>query len=469
MKGIGHIVLMFVLISSIGFAKDTTQIFTQEQFLWYIQEYHPIAQQSKLLIEQGESNLRKARGSFDPYLFSKLDQKYYDSKQYYSILGSGLKVPTWYGIEVQAGYDQNNGELLNPENSLPSSGLWYAGISVPLGQGLLIDQRRATLKQAKIFSESTFAEQKQLMNNLYYNALKNYWKWMEAWNQFIVTQEALEIATIRFNAVKQSHSLGDKPAIDTLEAFIQVQNRLIRQNEAELYFQKQTLELSNYLWFENYAPLEITPSLRPPNLDALPVPQIIDNDTLIAIIDRINEQHPSLQLYDYKLSSLSIEQQLKADKLKPKLNLKYNALSKIAENDPMGNLATENYKWGLQFSFPLFLRQQRGDLQLTQLKILNTELLQKQKIVQIQNKIKAYFTEQSNLNKQVELYSATVQNYVQLLQGEQKKFDAGESSLFLINSREKNLYKAKQKLIELNVKYHIAQTSFWWASGQLNG
>jgi hypothetical protein len=41
----------------------------------------------------------------------------------YSILNSSFKIPTWYGIEIKAGFDQNEGYYLNPENTVPNAGL----------------------------------------------------------------------------------------------------------------------------------------------------------------------------------------------------------------------------------------------------------------------------------------------------------------------------------------------------------
>jgi hypothetical protein len=91
-----------------------------------------VAKQAQLQLEKGEANVLKARGGFDPRINSDLDQKYYKGSQYYSLFNSGLKIPTWYGIEFGAGFEQNQGSNLNPENILPQSGLAYAGMSVVL-------------------------------------------------------------------------------------------------------------------------------------------------------------------------------------------------------------------------------------------------------------------------------------------------------------------------------------------------
>ena len=467
MKKIIRLAFCFLLLPFTAMGQDSTLIFNQDQLIWYIKKYHPVSIQADLLLQQGESAVTQARGGFDPYLFMNLDQKYYDEKTYYSILGTGLKVPTWYGIELKTGYDQNRGAYLNPENNLPADGLWYAGISVPVGQGLFIDKRRATLQQAKLFAESTLAEQQKIMNYLYFDAIKQYWKWVEAWNQYLVYEESVQLAVTRFNAVKQSFLLGDVPAIDTLEAFIQVQNRQMNRNQTLLMYQNSTLELSNYLWYENNTPLIITDSIRPPSTSKITLPDVIYRDSLDQLLLQVESLHPEMQLYQYKLASMEVERRLKVEGLKPKINLNYNTINEPTGTDFLSGISPENYKWGVDFSIPIFLREQRGDLQLTKIKIQDTELTRQQALLALQNDVRSYYNEQVNLEQQVLLYRNAVQNYDRLLQGERVKFDTGESSLFLVNARETNLIDAQLKLIELIAKYNIASTGLIWASGQL--
>jgi hypothetical protein len=58
-------------------------------------------------------------------------------------------------------------------------------------------------------------------------------------------------------------------------------------------------------------------------------------------------------------------------------------------------------------------------------------------------------------------------NYERLLEAEEIKFDNGESSVFLINSRQMKLVSAQEKLTELQRKHKIAQTKVMELSGVL--
>ena len=141
--------------------------------------------------------------------------------------------------------------------NLPDDGLWSAGLKVSLGKGLLIDERRASLKKAKVFQEQNTNRQVQVLNSLYRDASFAYWNWTSTYFEVMVSQEAYDISYDRFLQTKQSFIQGDKPAIDTLENFIQVQNRELNLQQAKQNYQSAQYYLNTFLWGENNTPLEI--------------------------------------------------------------------------------------------------------------------------------------------------------------------------------------------------------------------
>lgn len=458
--------LFMMLISSSIHGENL--IFHQDQLLWYVKKYHPIAKQADLLIEAGESTERKARGAFDPSLNANVDQKYYDNETYYNIIGSGLTVPTWYGIELKAGFDQTSGEFLNPQNTVPQGGLWYGGIKIPVGQGLFVDQRRKTLRQAQIYYQSSQAQQKSMLNDLYFDAITTYWNWVQSWNKLKVYEESVSLAEERFYGVKQGYIFGDVPAIDTLEAFIQVQNRVISKNNAELQYQNQTLVLSNFLWFENNTPLVISDSLRPPSIESYEKNSLLTSDSLNSMLLALEADHPELLQITYNLEMMEWERKWSAERIKPRVDLRYNILSESVGVNENTQFLSENYTWGLTFNFPLFLRKERGDLQLARIKIKDMKFQKQQTVLEIQNKVRAFYNEQLNLDRQIDLFSDAVRNYEGLLSGERQKFNAGESSVFLVNSRETNYINSRLKLIEFITEYEIYDSGIFWSLGRLH-
>jgi hypothetical protein len=60
-----------------------------------------------------------------------------------------------------------------------------------------------------------------------------------------------------------------------------------------------------------------------------------------------------------------------------------------------------------------------------------------------------------------------IANYERLLKGERMKFDNGESSIFLINSRENSKLEAEIKQIELIAAFGRSVGALNWSSGNL--
>ncbi|RMG56346.1 MAG: transporter, partial [Bacteroidetes bacterium] len=165
-----------------------------------------------------------------------------------------------------------------------------------------------------------------------------------------------------------------------------------------------------------------------------------------------------------------VERRLKAEKLKPKLNVNYNLLQTAAT--PSGDseffypgLFANNFKWGVSLGFPIFLREARGNLELTRIKQRETGLKQDLKRQELANKVQAYATEMENIAGQIDLSRVNVAQYEALFEAEILKFQAGESSIFLINSRENKLIDARLKLQSLQAKYGKATAGLIWSAG----
>jgi outer membrane protein TolC len=55
-----------------------------------------------------------------------------------------------------------------------------------------------------------------------------------------------------------------------------------------------------------------------------------------------------------------------------------------------------------------------------------------------------------------------------MLKAEESRFNNGESSMFLINSRETKALEALEKLIDLKTKYFKTIYALQWSAGLLN-
>jgi outer membrane protein TolC len=114
---------------------------------------------------------------------------------------------------------------------------------------------------------------------------------------------------------------------------------------------------------------------------------------------------------------------------------------------------SSQYKGGIRFALPLFLRKERGDLQLAKLKLADANFELDAIDLNLRNKITAIFNELDSFNEQSNMIGDIVTNYTQLLRAEERKFLFGDSSIFLINAREQKLIESQLKQIEIGYKF----------------
>lgn len=443
--------LFFLLVVCVS--TQAQQIMSFEDFMTLVKENHPISKQANLEIEKGEAKLLSAKGGFDPQLFTNIGQKYFKNDQYYSLINSGLKIPTWFGLSAEGGVEQNNGVNLNPERKTPSNGLVYAGLSLSVGQGLFIDKRRADLRKAQIYENITVQERRSILNKLLLSASKAYWDWFKSYQLVRIYEEGLNLAQERFQGIKESVIAGDKPPIDTVEALIQVQSRSLELQEAKREFFNQTGWLNVYLWSPDGAPYELEETVVP-----TPIKEIeatLFNDSIQNQLSTMIQQHPVMLKNQLKIRQLEIERRWKIEQLKPVLNIKYNAINEPINQDLIAGYSMNNYNWGLQFYMPILLRKGRGELKMTNIKLRDQLLQLDLEQEQLTFNVKAAINDWQSYSLQLETINNNVENLNLLLNGEKRKFEIGESSLFLVNSRESKYIKGlidQAKIVTLNQK-----------------
>jgi len=454
-----YIIAFFLLIFSKQYAQDkVNDIMTLSEYLGYVKSYHPIVKQANLVINNSEAKLLKARGAFDPKIEVDFDEKRFKGKEYYNQLNGAFKIPTWYGVEFKANFEQNDGVFLNPENNVPLDGLYSAGVSVSLARGLLNNKRMAALKQAKFFLNQAKEEQQIVVNKILYDASLSYFNWLKTYNEKRVFNSFLTNAKVRFEGTKRGFQEGSKPAIDTIEAGITLNSRRLNLEKGRIKLVKSSLELSNYLWLNKNTPIELKENIVPD----LNTYNTIDRTFNIALFNNENfdiENHPKIKALEFKIKSLDVNRRLKMNNLLPKIDFQYNFIS--SDGDQINSFNTNNYKAGINFSMPLFIRKERGDLELAKIKLQDQKLENEAIKVVIKNKINAIQKELSSYILQNDLTFKIVRDYDVLLKAEERKFFLGESSLFLVNYREEKYIDSKLKAISLENAFFEAKASLF--------
>ncbi len=465
-----HFRYSFIIAFSLGWLfpsyskAQELKLFSAETFISLIKANHPVAKQAGISVDKANAEILSAKGGFDPVLDVDASRKTFDGKNYYNYFNPELKVATPLPLDIKTGLEDNGGSYLSSETSKGKTS--YLGVELALGKGFLIDKRRAALKQARLFKSQTEQDRKLTINNLLFDAYTDYWQWAGAYQQYAVYNKFLAIAANRLRLIRIGFNNGERSLMDTIEAYTQVQNYQLMQAEAKVKWLNATLQVSNYLWLNDDSAY-VLPNHFVPDTVQFALQQPVGSAD--AIVGQSAVSNPILKSYQFKLSSLEVEKKLKFQSLLPYFTVKGNLLSKnyYQPKGFDGNYLEKNYKWGVDFKLPLFLREGSGDYKKAQLKIKETNLELENKRWQLENKIRSYHNENTAFDQQLTTVNNMYNNYYALLKNEEMKFAQGESSLFLVNSRETKLLELVQKQIELRVKYQKSRYAIDWAAGML--
>ncbi|MDP1800417.1 MAG: TolC family protein [Bacteroidota bacterium] len=454
--------LILLLIGLGGIClSQTSSVFSYNTFLNSVKEANPLSKRAENNNAYGKAKLRAAQGNFDPQLGSNIESKQFNSSNYFTYGNAELKQPLYTSQYLKVGYQYGQGMYLNPELSTPLIGLPYVGIEASLLQGLMFDKRRAEVVKAKHYSEYFNAEQKIQMNDLLFSASNVYVDALYTKKINSLFSYFSTLAQQRLNGISELSVVGERPAIDTIEAAIFLQSRLLDRQAGEIEMIKKLNELTII------NPLSSTLSLSNTNLtDSLEQVYSLTIKTIQQTI--INEQNtnPFISQYLAKQKVLETEKRLKREMIKPVLDVSYNFLN--TSNDIIfPTLNTNNYKWGANFSFPLFLRKPRNEYKMAALDAKNNELETINKQNQINFKRK-YILEAIQLTAGQIVNAQRSAEYSKLLvEAEKLKFANGESSLFLLNSRESKWLETELKLAEYKLKFIKSFIELTYVNGDL--
>lgn len=438
--------------------------FEEPAFLQAVLAHHPVARQADLLEDAASAYLRKARGAFDPKLFASDKNKAYNGTAYYDYQAAGVVAETPLGIALESSWSATDGAYLNPESTLPDGGLWSVGATVRLGQGLLTDARRTALRKAEAYVTLNAAQRTLALNDLLLDAASAYWSWYTAHEAAGVAREAERLALTRLEGIRSAVAGGDRAAIDTVEARLRWSTRRMEAAGAATVLAQARAQAAAWLWDDAGRPVALAEGVAPV------APTDWTGATVWVTLHPLNDRsrsarwqsHPLNDALSAKGAAADAEIRLAREQLKPQLDARFLALSSTSPLD----LGPTDYALELKAALPLFLRKERGALELARIDRENISL-------DLENKARKWEAEAYGAGlawaDQVRRWEAARETEIlaeALLEAEGVKFEAGESSIFLINSREASLVKARKDRIEAEAAAAMAWRELGWIWGE---
>jgi outer membrane protein TolC len=447
-------------------AQSDTTTLSLDQLYHKIVNYHPVVKQASMLSDVAKQELRFARGNFDPKIQFNYDLKHHNNIEYYRLFDGSLKINTNSPVNAVAGVERNKGAYVNPENYISDQydyKLVYTGLSLPLGAGLLTDERRASLAHARLFGNLMEAEKVKMINKILLDAAKDYWEWYYHYHSLQLATQMQKVAEDIMRRVKLNVTQGEMAAIDSVQSRITVLERAVAKQEAYTALKNSSLQLSQYLWDSLANPVDLPSTVRP--YDELTLTALSAKD-LNQLREYAQVRHPELLKIQTKIQQLSVERKLAAEYLKPQLNVNYYLLNQPIS--PEGTTAfgmRDNYKLGVDFAFPLFLRKERAKLAQTNLKIANAIYDRELMSRSILNEVEVAYNELVNGATILQQQQEMVASYERLMRAELLNLENGESDLFKINIQQEKLYHARLKFLKVRSDYEKQKALLYWAAG----
>ena len=147
-------------------------------------------------------------------------------------------------------------------------------------------------------------------------------------------------------------------------------------------------------------------------------------------MDHALAENPFILAAERKIEYYEVGQRLKQEKLKPKLKVRYNPILATPEVGLTPSFSGSDLKWGFDFSFPLFVRTEKAELQKGLIRLRDLALDLENKRNQLENKLDGSLRQLVGLADQLTLLQQNIVRYRILLDGENEKFRLGESSVF---------------------------------------
>ncbi len=418
----------------------------------------------KLLSADAERRLAMAKlleksGAFDPVLnhvseYLRVQDIFEAGKAKNAIHNeSRVDLLTRSGMKVFAGMRLNPNDTKTPFVPTGNSGEYYAGLSVPLLRGRAVNEKTIAEKQARL--SQPVAQQVYLAARMeiLIKAAGVYWEWLGARSRLIVANNLLTIATQRVNQIKERVKSGDAAALEVTEAEQEIERRKAGLIKAQRDLQKTSLQMSVYLWRQNLIPDTV------PQVDAMPelapAPQKLPENTWAEARKLAIVQRPELKRIAAERKIIIAELQLARNQLLPLVDA-YALQGADTGKNGIGPVV----RGGVNLSIPLRRRTAHGLIMAVETKLQKLafdEAAERQRIIaEIDDVVSAINT---SFEKFAAL-AAEVDKAKSVESGEKQRFAAGDSTLFLLNQRERATAEAQGRLIDVHVEYLQALTAF---------
>ncbi len=383
----------------------------------------------------------------------------------YTIGDMYLEKANWNGGKTFAGYRIGTGPTFPiwfGELETNTGGEFRAGFTQSLLQGLAIDKRRADFTKAQIARATAEPViQGQRIAFLQAGAV-SYWEWVGAGRKYVIAQQVLKEAMERDKILAERARVGDAAMIERTDNQRIVVDRQAKLIAAGRKFQEAAIKIS--LFYRDTVGLPLLPD--PQQLPrAFPIPSTPDPTLLGRDVQVAFQWRPELRELTLKRQSISVDLNLARNQTLPQLDGYMKAAKDLGTETPPIDKTPFQLESGVVGSIPLERSAARGSTRAAQASLAQVNARARwyeDKITsEVQDAVSALVAAHGQLRPRRDAVQLTYQMEV----AERRKYEVGDSSLFVLNLRELDTRDAASLEVDAIVAYFVATAEYQAALG----
>lgn len=450
-----HLIFIFLIISYLFPFKvfASNEVLTLEDFISQVIERFPlilVAEQERAI---AEGRRLSAVGAFDFNFRNQALMRplgYYETRRFSSIIEKPLET---YGMNVYGTYRRGAGNfpIYEGKDVTTDGGEFGAGVQVPLLRNREIDSRRGGLKTTDIGID--LADQSIVLQkiDIVLRATFLYWDWVATGKKTDIVNTLVDTAKLRDEGIVERVKQGDLPEFERMDNLRNVLERESQLVRAERNFQEASIKLSLFLRDERGSPIMPLKSTLPKDF---PDP----NSTFLSEADLYKKalmKRPELKSIILEKDQNRIDIELAENDFSPRLDFLMEVSKDLGGRDKTRE--DTELESGFIFEVPLERRVSRGKIESTKAK--NLQLNNQEKFIreQILAEVQDAISSIQNAKELIKIVKKEYEFADKLEKGERFRFEAGESTILIVNLREQATADTAVRKVDAMAQYHKAE------------
>lgn len=420
-----------------------------ENFIKSVKNNHPAIKLAALDKEVASAKRLEAAGAFDPSI---------DSSNFYSRYNSSNRIgeeldafssstaivlPTRFGAKFSGGAKYAIGDISTPISPTGDTGEYFITAEVPLlRDGFYKNKQAITEKQAKLSVIDAEYIYFRTSLTVLMQAASEYFTWVAAHEIFHLENGMLGVVMDQADFTKEQSELGNLPEISNSEALREVRSREGKVQTQSRKFQESSFKVNSFMWSDNGSSMSL------PWFDDVPksptIVEMISRDDIDTAQLTALENRPELKSLEISKDITQLDKSFAKNQMLPLLNA-YISPGYETGNNSIG----PTLEAGINISLPLRVRTAKGKLEQAEIKLKQISIKEKQILQKIFLEIE---NAASEINANYKKYLAAeeeLKHAFELENGEQDRFELGDSTLFLVIRRQRARLESQIKLVEI--------------------